>query len=257
MYKVLNELLSDKKTDTIFKCFGIWHIIYMLITFGIIISVILLLKNKKYETKQKATNIVIGIGFGLYILDFFLMPFAYGEIDLEKLPFHICTSMCVLCFISNHNKFLSKFKVPLAVLGLVGNIIYVIYPAGIGWYQIHPLSYRVVQTLMFHGIMTLYGIMVLTFDKERLNIKKCYKELIIIILLTLWALLGNTLYNYNLGEYRHMFNWFFVIQDPFYILPSEIARIIMPFLMIITIFISVMIVYGVYYLIRIFHKKNA
>ena len=65
--------------------------------------------NKKQSTKVKAINLVISLVFGLYILDFFLMPFAYGEIDLEKLPFHICTTMCVLSYLSRHTKFFSKF----------------------------------------------------------------------------------------------------------------------------------------------------
>ena len=42
--------------------------------------------------------------------------------------------------------------------------------------------------------MTLYGILTLTYDDEKLNWKNCYKELIIIVLLTIWAILGNSIY---------------------------------------------------------------
>ena len=247
MYEVLNELLKDKKTETVFSCFGIWHILYMLIIFVIIGLVIFLLKNKSSDAKRKAINVSITFAFCLYIADFFLMPFAYGEIDLEKLPFHMCTITCVLCFLSRHNKFLSKYKTQFAILGLISNIIYVIYPAGVGWYQIHPLCYRVVQTLLFHGAMSAYGIFVLVYDDVDLKWKNCYKELVIITIITLWALLGNTLYNGTLGDYDHFFNWFFVIQDPFYILPRDIAKYIMPFVMIIVIFIANIIVYAIYF----------
>lgn len=246
MFKLLSNLLKDHKGEIIFNCFGIWHILFMLIIFGGIITVTLLLKNKDDKTKNKAITTTINIVFGLYILDFFLMPLAYGSIDIEKLPFHICTVICVLCFLSRHNKFFEKYKLQFALLGLIGNIIYVIYPAGVGWYQIAPYSYRVIQTLMYHGVMTLYGILTLIFDDVKLDIKKSYKELIVIICLVLWAMIGNYMYNSDVRFY----NWFFVVQDPFYILPANIAPFIMPFVITLTIYIAVIIVYIINYIIK-------
>ena len=90
MYDILRKILQDHKGDVIFKCFGIWHFLIMIIIFSGIALTVLLLKNKSKETKQKFIKSTINIAFGLYILDFFLMPFAYGTIDVEKLPFHIC-----------------------------------------------------------------------------------------------------------------------------------------------------------------------
>lgn len=97
------------------------YIIYD-ISFWWIITTVLVLKNKNQSTKDKAINLVINLVFGLYILDFFLMPLAYGSIDIEKLPFHICTVSCVLCFLSRHNKFFEKYKLQFVLLGLIGNI---------------------------------------------------------------------------------------------------------------------------------------
>ena len=242
MYEFLGNLLKDHKDDIIFQCFGIWHLLFMGIIFAGIIGLVIWLKNKSQEIRDKAINTSISCAFGLYILDFFLMPFAYGEIDLEKLPFHICTVSCVLCFLSRHNKFFEKYKLQFALLGLIGNLIYVIYPAGVGWYQVAPYSYRVIQTLLYHGVMTCYGILTLAYDNVRLEWKKCYKELIVIVGITLWALLGNALYNSE----AHVFNWFFVVQDPFYILPADIAPFVMPFVMIVTIFVADMLVYLCY-----------
>jgi hypothetical protein len=254
MYGLLSNILKDHKGEIIFNCFGIWHILYMLIIFGFIMTMVLLLKNKTENTKKKAINLTIDVVFGLYILDFFLMPLAYGSIDIEKLPFHICTISCVLCFLSRHNKFMSKYKLQFALLGLIGNIIYVIYPAGVGWYQIAPYSYRVIQTLLYHGLMTLYGILTICYDEEKLSWKACYKELTMIVLLTLWALLGNTIYNNELRIY----NWFFVVQDPFYLLPKDLAAFMMPFIMIIVIFLADILVYFSYFgikkLFKIFNK---
>ncbi len=247
MYELLNSLLSDKKGGEMFSCFGKWHILYMLIIFGAIAFVILYLKNKSIDTKQRAMDIAIGCAFGIYIADLFLMPFAYGEIDLEKLPFHICTAMCVMCFISRHNSVFGKFRLQFAVLGLLSNLVYVIYPAGLMWYEIHPLSYRVVQTLMFHGVMTAYGLLTLIYGDENPDWKKCCKDLLVIVSMTLWAMLGNALYNGEAGDYSHNFNWFFVLRDPFYIFPEDISPYIMPFVVIIVFFMADLLLHTVYF----------
>jgi hypothetical protein len=47
---------------------------------------------------------------------------------------------------------------------------------------------------------------------------------------TLWAMVGNYLYNGEVGEYSHFFNWFFVVRDPFYLMPKDIAPFVMPLL---------------------------
>ena len=248
MFELLTNLLSDKKSDIIFNCFEIWHYLYIVLIFFIIVFFVWYLKNKTKDKQIKVINSFINIAFALYILDFFLMPFAYGQIDLEKLPFHICTVSCVLCFISRHNRYLVEYKKELAILGLVGNIIYVFYPAGVGWYQIAPYSYRVIQTLIFHGVMTGYGILSLVYE-HRIEFKTSYKELIIILWLVVWALLGNTLYNNS----QRIYNWFFVVGDPFNILPKDIAGVVMPFVMVVVIYFGVCLVYLFNYLIRRFN----
>ena len=150
MYEILNELLKDKKIEPIFSCFGIWHLLYIFIVIALIIFLVFIFKKKQKDSQLKLINCTINIAFSLYMLDFFLMPFAYKEIDLEKLPFHICTITCVLSFIARHNNKLNKYAIPISILVLVGNFIYLIYPAGVGWYQINIFSYRVVQTLLYH-----------------------------------------------------------------------------------------------------------
>ncbi len=250
MYALIHKIFSDQTGGAVFQCFGIWHILYMLVIFCGIILAFSLLKNQKTEIRQRAVKFCSHLAFFLYILDFFLMPFAYGQIDIEKLPFHMCTAMCVLSFVSWHHPRLGGWKRTFALLGLVSNIIYVVYPAGVGWYQIHPLSYRTVQTLMFHGIMTAYGILFLAFDQDPLHWEDCRKDLLGIVVMTLWALLGNTLYNGAAGEYSHFFNWFFVVRDPFYLLPQTIAPYLMPFVMVLVIFVADLLVYSIYFIIK-------
>jgi hypothetical protein len=67
--------------------------------------------------------------------------------------------------------------------------------------------------------------------------------------MTVWALIGNLLYNGEAGEYSHFFNWFFVIRDPFYILPASIAPFIMPF-------VNIGLFFGVEMLVYLIIRKT-
>lgn len=237
MYSVLHELLADRKSDVIFTCFGVWHLLYLLLIGGAITGVVILLRRKDESVRERTIRGAIALAFGLYMADLFLMPFAYGEIDVEKLPFHVCTAMCVMSFWSRHWAPLTKYTGTFARLGLISNLIYVIYPAGVGWYAIHPLSYRVWQTLLFHGIMTAYGLLVLIYEpSSRPQKRGWWKEALICALMVLWALLGNTLYNGTWEDTTRLFNWSFVVRDPFYLLPANVAPFVMPFVMVLLLF---------------------
>jgi len=245
MYAELSNLLSDKKGDIVFTCFGIWHLLFIFALAATLFSIIFYLKNKSETTRQKVIHLFIHCAFTVYIADFFLMPFAYGKIDVEKLPFHICTAMCVMCFLSRHHSFFEKFRLQFALLGFLSNLVYFIYPAGVMWYEIHPLSYRVIQTLLFHGLMTIYGLLVLIYGDEKIEWKNWYKDIIVLIFMTLWALFGNMLYTGTAHGQTFYFNWFFVLRDPFYIFPEQIARFIMPPLNIAVFFAAEMLVYAI------------
>ena len=257
MYSFLHDLLSDKKGGEIFSLFGGWHFFYIVLTLAVVIAVLFLLKNKNDDTRKKVLQVFISVPFGLYIADFFLMPLAYGEIDIEKLPFHACTAMCVLCFLSYHDRFLEKYRMSFVLLGLISNLVYLIYPAGVMWHAVHPLSYRVIQTLIFHSIMTIYGSLTLIYERDKLNIKKSYRDLVVVIFMTLWAMIGNYAYNGTSDGYSHFFNWFFVVRDPFYVIPEAVSQFIMPFL-IIAIFFAVEIVVHIilWGIQRIKHSKK-
>ncbi len=254
MYGLLSTLLSDKKGDVIFECFGVFHIIYMVLILGAIAAAVIVLRKKDEKTRQRAVSLTASVAFFMYIADFFSMPFAYGEIDLEKLPFHACTAMCVMCFLCRRNSLLGKFKAQFVLLGLISNLVYVIYPAGVGWYAIHPLSYRVVQTLLFHGIMTAQGILALALGDVKLEWKTAHKHLALTVCMTAWALLGNVLYN---GAQDRNFNWFFVTQDPFYILPKSVAPYVMPFIVIAAFFAVQMLAHAIYFGIMRLKKQQS
>ena len=244
MHQLLQSLLSDRKGGATFTCFGLYHLIYLAVIFGVILTVILLLRNTSDKARKRATDIALHTAVGLYVADFFLMPFAYGEIDIEKLPFHACTAMCVACFLGRHNGFFGRFKDQFLLLGLLSNLIYVIYPAGVGWYQVHPLSYRVWQTLLYHGSMTAFGLFSLAFGEVKPEWRKAPRNLALLCAMAAWALLGNTLYN---GLGGRFFNWFFVVRDPFYLLPEAVAPFVMPFLMVAVMFAGEMLIYLGYF----------
>lgn len=222
MYPILHELLSDRKGGVVFTCFGLAHWCFIAAAFLVGAIATVKLKKMGIQARERALNRWISLAFGLYVADFFLMPLAYGEIDVEKLPFHVCTAMCVACFLSRRREPLRPWRGSLALLSFVSNLVYLLYPAGVMWHGVHPVSYRVIQTLSFHAIMAVYGFLALCYDSEGLTWRK---NLAVITAMTAWALFGNALY----GGYPRLFNWFFVVRDPFYILPEAIAPWVMPF----------------------------
>ena len=254
MYTFLNNLLYDKKGGEIFTLFGAWHFFYIALTIFTVAAILFLLKNKSDDLRKRIIKIFIHIAFGLYVLDFFLMPLAYGEIDIEKLPFHACTAMCVLCFLSYHNEFLERYRLSFVLLGFISNLVYLVYPAGVMWHAVHPLSYRVIQTLVFHSVMTIYGLLTLIYEYDKFDLKKCYRDLVAIAFMTAWALIGNYAYNGTSDGYSHFFNWFFVVRDPFYAIPESVAPFVMPFVNIIIFFTIEIIIHIVILLIQ--QRKN-
>jgi hypothetical protein len=181
------------------------------------------------------------------------MPFAYGAIEIEKLPFHSCTLTCLLCFLSRHSKSLRPYKKSFALIGFISNISYVVVPAGVMWSEVTPLSYRCLQTILFHGVTTLYGILALIYDDEiKLEWKKIYQELIVLCIMGLWATLGNNLYSGTYPTHTIVYNWFFMRTDPFGILPQTVA----PFVTIGFFFVCCAIIHAIYYGIKKLNKNK-
>ena len=255
MYPMIHALLEDKKGGITFTCFSVRHVVYILAAV-ILIAMICLAVRKNKTAGNRAAEILIDIAFGLYVADFFLMPLAYGEIDIEKLPFHICTAMCAACFLSRRIKWLERYRLHFALLGFVSNLVYLIYPAGLMWQGVHPFCYRVIQTLAFHGLMTAYGFITLLYDEDRLSFKTCCTDLMIIACMSCWAVLGNLFYNGRAGDYDHFFNWFFVVEDPFGMIDPAKAPFIMPIINIVIFFAAEMVIYGFVYAVRAVMKKK-
>lgn len=245
MYPILHQILSDKPHGVLFRCFDGWHMGYIALFMSIAFFALYSLKTRSEDDRRKTASLFLNVAFGLYIADFFLMPLAYGYIDIEKLPFHICTAMCIMCFLSRRVDRLKPYTVTFAVLGFLSNLGYLLYPAGLMWHETHPLSYRVVQTLCFHGFMSVYGLLVIMYESKPDGFRTWGRDLTVIVAMVLWALLGNYCYN---GE--QFYNWFFVVRDPFYILPEATAKFIMPIFNTVLFFAAQMLVYFIVYLTK-------
>ena len=246
MYEWLHELLRDRKGGEIFRLFSGWHFFYIGLTLAVVLLVFFLIRKKEPAKRLRAAGLFSDAAFFLYMADFFLMPFAYEEIDIEKLPFHVCTAMCVACFVCRHVKRLENWRIPVTLLGFLSNLVYLIYPAGVMWHAVHPLCYRVVQTLLFHSLMTAYGALALLVDPARLSFRKWHRYLLVIVFMTLWAVLGNLLYTGSAGKYSGGFNWFFVTGDPFGMMDRAIAPFVMPFVNVAVFFIVEMGIVGLF-----------
>ncbi len=247
MYNFLHKILQDHTGSAVFAPYNLWHCLYLVLLIGSITAIGLLLKNKSEKIKTRAVDLTISLAFGLYMADFFLMPFSYGYVDIDKLPFHICTLMSVMCFASRHNAFLGRFKTAFTMMGLVGALIYVAYPAGVANGEVSIFSYRILQTLLFHGLMVAYGVWSLLFGDAKPTWRTSYKDLGVISANILLAVIANHLYSGV--ENGRSFNWCFIVSDPLCIIPDSVAPYVMPFIIIAIFFAIDMLIYLIYRLL--------
>ncbi len=257
MYYFFQNLFEDKPAGkTPFGLYNIWHILFLLLFISVLMFVVFFFRNKSEKTKQLIINICINGAIILYALDFFIMPFSRGSIDTDKLPFHICTLMSIACFASRHNRIIGKMKTTFALMGMLGAILYVFNPSGVATGEVSIFCYRIIQTLLYHSLMIAYGVCALVFGDIKLEWKKCYKDLLGLVGLAVFALIGNYAYSGQIvdGEPRN-FNWFSMVSDPFGALPENIAPYLSPFIIVFCMFGMIMCIYGVYFLVKLIAAK--
>ena len=250
-------LFSDDKPLNI-DVFSFFHIFY---TGTIIILTILLglyLSKKDEKTQNRALSIIAFATAFLYISDFFVQPLMHGdasvagEMNIDKLPFHICTLLCpVLNFVQfnkTFEKLINAIREPVAVLAIVGPIMYLTYPNGaVG--DISPICYKILQTFIYHGLVFAWGFNMIATKKVVLSIKRSWHALVGLIVIALWASLGNALY---ISPEEH-FDWFFLTGSSFPFVPEKL----MPIVVIGAIFCVALMVYGIYYAVMAIKKKAA
>ena len=251
MRDILLKIFSNEIGGPDITLFGIFHILYFLI---IVIATYLLCyftAKKSQETKKKILDIMAIVLIGLYLSDFLVHPFIYGENSLivDKLPFHICTLSSIMIAITrifpNHT---SKIKNAVTVLGLVGALMYITCPNGAVGPGTKAFSYVILQTFLYHGLLFAYGVFALVSGDVVLDYKKIYVEAILIASLVLIALGANAAYSTP----DHHYDWFFVTGSSFGVSPY-----LMPFLMLVIIFAMCNAIYLIYFGVKkIITKKQ-
>ncbi len=240
--------MSHFDTDITVTPFSLAHIVYLVLIFGGIIGTWFAFRNKSAESKEKVLRFLAYALVLSYLSDFFVHEFVYGELNTDKLPFHICTVLCPLMAIAQFNRNGHKVKEPIAVLAVLAPMMYICYPASIG--DGEPWCYQAVQTMFYHGVLMAWGILNIAFSVVKPDIKHIWKSAVLLIGITLWAKLGNILMEHN---------WFFLEEDAFYIglvengiIPKWVLMLINPFVF----FLAVLAVYGVCYAIRCKRKSK-
>lgn len=222
--------------------FNFAHIIYLLIIFGSIVGGYFLLRKESEQYKEKIMRVLVWVLLVSYVSDFFVHEFVYGGLNMDKLPFHICTVLCPLAVILQNCKN-KRIKEPVVVLAILAPLMYLCYPASVGSGE--PWCYQAVQTMFYHGLLLAWGVLNIALGLVRPHLKNSWTTAVLLVCITLWAKLGNTLYRNSDGE---EFNWFFLEEDAFYIglvengvIPQWLLMIINP----VVFFAAALVVYGI------------
>lgn len=226
--------------------FDIWHFLYIFLILGVAIVLAITLRNKSQQVKTKVARAFLIGAIISYVLDYVVMAFYLNKIDIDKLPFHICTVMCIVAAFGEFNGKFKWIKKPAVVLSIVGPLMYIVYP-GSALGGISAISYKVVQTFFYHGCLFTYGFLMVAFKQVKISIKECWKDLCLIGAIAVWAGFWN--YMFNDGS-RH-YDWFFLTGSTFPFIP----KFLMPFVVVVAVFGVALCVYGMYYLTRLIIKK--
>lgn len=251
-FKIFGE---HEATDlTKISMFSWHHILYLVLIVGIIVALGIIFFKKEHSTRSKLLNIIAIIIAVCYLGDFFLQPFRNGgtlennaEIILDKFPFHICVVLCPLILYSRFAKFGKVLKTPCAIAASVAPLMWLVYPGTALDTNQSAFSYEIIQLFAYHGLIFIYGSLFVLLRDEELNIKKCYKEAILVIGIALWATLGNTIYSSE----NHSYNWFFLKDPVFGFIPEAIN----PFVVVIAVYAACLLVYGIHYLVLYLYNK--
>ncbi|MBR5773926.1 MAG: YwaF family protein, partial [Clostridia bacterium] len=160
------------------------------------------------------------------------------SIGINDLPFHICTIMATMVpFVQFSQKF-SGIKKIIVALSITSSLMWMCYPGSALGGQ-PPFSYVIFSKFIFHGALFCWGVLNLSLGAVKLQFKKIWQELCAILVILVWADIGNTLY----GSEQ---NWFFIEYSIFPFLSDKV----MPLMVVFCVFGSCLVVYGAYYFIR-------
>ena len=230
--------------------FSVSHIVYLLLIAVGIVGCWLWMRKKNPQRQERVLRFLAYALVISYISDFFVHEFVYGDVVINKLPFHICTVLCPLVAYAQFNRNGGRILEPIVILSCLAPTMYLSFPASVG--EGEPWCYQAVQTMFYHGVLLAWGVLSVAFGKVKPDIRNCWKSAVVLALVTLWAAFGNSLYENQ--------NWFFLQEDAFYIglvsggiIPQWSLMIINPFVF----FLAVLAIYLVCHWIQSAGKKKA
>lgn len=251
MREFLINLLKKRTEGPEIALFNFWHILYFVIIVGGSIAAGFLLKNKSQKAKDTVLKVLAYVIPGLYILDFLLMPLAHSDfsIDVDKLPFHICTLMAFFVPFAQFNKRFEVIKDTIVCVTLTAALMYITYPgSAVG--EISPWCYKILQTFLYHGAMFAWGYLSLAIGGVRLEWKKFWKVVVGIALIILWAAFGNVAYSHE----DHHYDWVFLTGSTFPFIP----KFLMPYVVLVAVSGMCAIVTAIYYFtVKYIEKRKA
>lgn len=232
--------------------FNIWHFIYLILIAGAIIGAGFALKGKSDQTKKKVLNILSICVLCWYIAIFFMQPFINGdnELNIDKLPFHICTLMSIVAVFAQFSK-KDWFKETAVTLAMAGALMYLTYPAS-AFGGAAPWAFKVIETMLYHGALLAWGILSLTTGQVKLHYKNMWMPLVGVVCIAVWATIDNVCYNVSyLGDgVHHHYDWFFLTGSSFPFPPY-----LMPFLVIVAVYGVIACFYLINYVCQVINKK--
>ncbi|MCM1404719.1 MAG: YwaF family protein [Prevotella sp.] len=233
MRNFLTKNLGAKTGRVTIELFSVWHIMYLVLIVGAIVGVAFFIRKKAPTTQNNVLKNLALVTLALYIADFFLQPFVNGDpfaLNIDKLPFHICTCMGIVAVFAqfSHHTWLQTIAVVLAV---ASTALYLVYP-GSALGGVTPWCYLVVQTMLYHGLLLMWGVLNLTTGAVHLQWKKIWQPLLGIIVVALWATVGNVCYNssYLGDDGKHHWDWLFLTGSTFsvpaYLMPLVVIALL-------------------------------
>ena len=226
--------------------FSVWHFLYAGILLGTILLLSLVFRKRAQKTQDRFITVLTMLPIALYAADFFIMPLAYGNIDVDKLPFHFCTMLSILMLFVQFGKPFGFMREAVTALAIVTPMMYLCYPgSAIG--DITPFCYRVIQTFLYHGAVMAWGVCSVVLGRSTLRIKNIWKPLLLICAFLAWGSFGNAVYS----TADHTYDWCFVAGGTFPFIPKPL----MPVVVLCAVGSLVAAIYGISYAIRAIYRK--
>lgn len=249
MKDFLVKIFGTSKGSIEITLFSGWHIGYILLIVGLSIGAYFLLRNKSDRAKTITLNVLAYLVIGTYILDFFIMPFSQGHIDIDKLPFHICTLTGIFIPFVQFNKSFKPIKKVITCLAIVASLMYITYP-GSALGGVTPWCYKVVQTFLYHGLVFAWGFLSVSLKQVEFKFRTIWQEAIAIVVIIVWAFFGN--YAYVGIPEGHHYDWFFITGSTFPFIPTWL----MPFMVFFAVFGMCAIIYLIDLVVKVIAKKH-